>query len=101
MKLVIVTAVEEFNNEIIKLFKNSNIENFSESSIGGYKNIASVLVASNWFSGEKYSNKSNMFFSFTEEENIDDLFNLIEVFNSNIETNNPIKAIVLPIEKFI
>jgi outer membrane protein TolC len=47
------------------------------------------------------SNKSNMFFSFTEEENIDNLFNLIEVFNSNIETNNPIKAIVLPIEKFI
>lgn len=101
MKLVIVTAVEEFHNEIIKLFKNANIENFSESSIDGYKNIASILVASNWFSGEKSSNKSNMFFSFTEEENIDNLFNLIEVFNSNIETSNPIKAIVLPIEKCI
>jgi hypothetical protein len=101
MKLVIVTAVEEFQKDVLKLFKKAHIENFSSSDIDGYKNGSSILMASNWFSGEKVGNESSMFFSFTEEENIDNLFGLIKEFNSNMETNNPIKAIVVPIEKFI
>jgi len=101
MKLVIVTAVEAFHKEVIQLFKKAEIENFSESDIDGHKNSASVLVASNWFSGVKSSNESTMFFSFTKEEKIDALFELIQEFNTNLETNNPIKAIVVPIEKFI
>ena len=101
MKLVIVTAVEEFQKDVLKLFKKANIENFSSSDIDGYKNGSSILMASNWFSGEKGGNESSLFFSFTDEEHIDDLFNLIKEFNSNLETNNPLKAIVVPIEKFI
>jgi hypothetical protein len=101
MKLVIVTVVEEFHKDVIKLFKKAGIESFSESDIDGYKNGSSLLMASNWFSGPKGGNESNMFFSFTEEEHIDALFNLIKDFNTNLETNNPIKAIVVPIEKFI
>ena len=101
MKLVIVTAVEEFQKDVLKLFKKANIENFSSSDIDGYKNGSSILMASNWFSGEKGGNESSLFFSFTDEEHIDDLFNLIKEFNSNLETNNPLKAIFVTIEKFI
>jgi hypothetical protein len=86
---------------VVKLFKRAGIESFSESDIDGYKNGSSLLMASNWFSGTKAGNESNMFFSFTEEEKIDVLFDLIKEFNNNLETNNPIKAIVVPIEKFI
>ena len=101
MKLVIVTAVEEFHKEIIQLFKKANIESFSESEIDGYKQSDSNLSVSNWFSSIKGSAESSMFFSFTEDEKIDVLFNLIEAFNKNVETNNPIKAVVVPIEKYI
>ncbi|WP_456439847.1 hypothetical protein [Psychroserpens sp.] len=101
MKLVIVTAVEEFQKDVLNFFKKSNIENFSSSDIDGYKNASSILMASSWFLGENSGNESLLFFSFTENEKIDDLFNLIEEFNTNLETNNPIKAIVVPIEKFI
>jgi hypothetical protein len=101
MKLVLVTAVEEFQNEVLKLFKEAKIENFSSSDIDGYKNIPSLLVASNWFSGIKGGNESIMYFSFTEDKNIDNLFNLIKEFNKNLETNNPVKAVVVPIEKWI
>ena len=101
MKLVLVTAVEEFQQEILKLFKKANIENFSSSDIDGYKNGASILMASHWFSGGKRGSESSLFFSFTDEEHIDLLFPLIKEFNTNLETNNPIKAIVVPIEKFI
>jgi hypothetical protein len=101
MKLVIVTAVEEYNKEVLKLFKKSNIENFSSSDIDGYKNGSSVLMASNWFSAGKGGNESMMFFSFTEEENINQLFDNIKQFNAEMESNNPIKAIVVPIERYI
>jgi hypothetical protein len=101
MKLVIVTAVEQFQNDVLKLFKKANIKNFSSSNIDGHKNGSSILMASNWFSSGKGGNESSMFFSFTEDKNIDGLFNLIKEFNSNLETNNPLKAVVVPIEKSI
>ncbi|WP_341220386.1 hypothetical protein [Polaribacter atrinae] len=101
MKLVLVTAVEEFQKEVLKIFKKANIKNFSSSDIDGYKNSPELLMASSWFSGEKSGNESRMFFSFTEKEKIDDLFKLMEEFNKELKTNNPLKAIVLPIEKFI
>lgn len=101
MKLVIVTAVEEFQKDVLKLFKDANIESFSSSDIDGYKNVPSVLRTSSWFPSEQGGNESHLFFSFTDDEHVNMLFNLIEVFNTNLETNNPIKAVVLPIEKHI
>ncbi|MDG1728875.1 MAG: hypothetical protein P8K68_14475 [Algibacter sp.] len=101
MKLVIVTAVEEFQKDVLKLFKKANIENFSSSDIDGFKNGSSISIASSWFSGKKGGNESILFFSFTDDEHIDILFNMITKFNTNLETNNPLKAVVVPIEKFI
>ena len=102
MKLLIVTVVEEFEKEILDLFKKANIESFSGSDIDGYKNPTTLLRTSSWFPSQKKSGvESTLFFSFTEEENIDSLFSLIKEFNIDLETNNPIKAVVVPIEKFI
>ena len=101
MKLLIVTVVEQFQNEVLQLFKKANIENFSGSEIDGYKNAPSLLRTSSWFPSQKGRTESSLFFSFTEDEKIDDLFDLIEVFNKNLETNNPIKAVVVPIERCI
>ncbi|XMO87060.1 hypothetical protein AAFN75_01940 [Algibacter sp. AS12] len=101
MKLVIVTAVEQFQKEVSKLFKKANIENYSSSDIDGHKNGSSLLMTSNWFPTEKGGNESSMFFSFTDNQHIDLLFQAITEFNTNLETNNPIKAVVVPIERFI
>ncbi|MBU2940425.1 hypothetical protein KO494_12835 [Lacinutrix sp. C3R15] len=101
MKLVIVTAVEAFQEEVLKLFKKANIHNFSSSDIDGYKNGSSITMASSWFPGDEFGNESRLFFSFAETESIDTLFHLIKEFNANLETNNPLKAVVVPIEKSI
>ncbi|WP_142785890.1 hypothetical protein [Changchengzhania lutea] len=101
MKLLIVTVVEEYHKDIIQLFKDAKIENFSESDIDGYKNPAALLMTSSWFPSSKGGADSRMFFSFTEGKNIDAAFKLIKEFNAELVTNNPIKAIVVPIEKFI
>jgi hypothetical protein len=101
MKLVIVTAVEEFEKSVFQLFKKSGIHSFSHSDIDGYKNGDGTVLAANWFGSQKGSAESLLFFSFTEEGNIDLLFKLIAEFNTQLETNNPVKAVVVPIEKYI
>ena len=101
MKLIMVTVVEQYEKEVIALIKNAGIENFSGSEIGGYKTPLAIKMKSSWFPKIKGGVESSLFFSFTEEDKIDALFELIKVFNSNLETNNPIKAVVVPIERSI
>ncbi len=101
MKLLMVTVVEEFEKEVISLFKQAEIENFSGSDIDGYKTPKSIFLKSNWFPHVRGGVESSLLFSFTEDGKIDVLFELIKEFNLNLETNNPIKAVVLPIERSI
>lgn len=101
MKLIIVTVVEEYHKDILQLFKAAKINNFSESDIDGYKNSPELLVTESWFPMHKGATDSRMFFSFTEDDKIEEAFTLIKEFNKNIVTLNPIRAIVVPIEKYI
>ena len=101
MKLVIVTAVSEFRDTVKKLFYASGIENFSGSEITGFSKSASANTRTGWFQGSSSGASSDMYFSFTEGDKIAQLFQQIETFNQALETNNPIRAVVIPIEEFI
>lgn len=101
MKLLIVTVVNQYEKKVLRLFKDANIENFSGSDIEGFKNASSFMMNSSWFPSERSGADSSMFFSFTEDEKIDVFFSLVEQFNQELETNNPIHAVVVPIERRI
>jgi len=101
MKLLIVTVVDQFEKDVLQLFKKSNIESFSGSDIEGYKNASSFMMNTSWFPSQKSGADSSMFFSFTEDEKIDVFFSLVIQFNEKLETNNPIHAVVVPIERSV
>ncbi len=101
MKLLIVTAVDQFQQEVLALFKKSNIASFSGAEIAGYKQANSFLMNAAWFPSVSAGADSSMFFSFTEEKYINQFFEEVKAFNKNLETNNPIKAVVVNVEKFI
>ncbi|MCC8361101.1 hypothetical protein [Salinimicrobium sediminilitoris] len=101
MKLLLVTTVSEYQKDVLKLFKKAKIEAFSSSEIDGYKNTNSLIATQSWFPGEKGGNESSMFFSFTDEEKITEFFNHVREFNNKLETNNPVRAVVVPIEQSI
>ena len=101
MKLVIVTTVDQYKKEVIKLFRNSEIQNFSESDIEGFKTSVHPSLASNWFASNRFGSDSEMFFAFTELENAKKLFELIKEFNENLDSNNPIKGVIIPVEDYI
>ena len=65
MKLLIVTIVEAFEEDILKLFRKAGIENFSSSDIEGFRDSDTLAIKSSWFPGEKSSTRSVMLFSFT------------------------------------
>lgn len=101
MKLLIVTVVDEFQKDVLQLFKKANIESYSGSDIEGFKNASSFMMNTSWFPSQKSGADSSMFFSFTEDEKIDVFFELIGQFNKHLETNNPVHAVVVPIERSI
>ncbi|TVZ28434.1 hypothetical protein JM83_3563 [Gillisia sp. Hel_I_86] len=101
MKLLIVTFVKEFQKDVLQLLKKANIHNYSGSDIEGFKNASPFMMNSSWFPSEKGGEDSIMFFSFTEEREIDDFFKLVVEYNKKVNTNNPIHAIVVPIERSI
>ena len=102
MKLLIVTVVDEYQKDVLQLFKKANIESYSGSDIEGYKNgTSSFMMNASWFPSQKSGADSSMFFSFTEDKKIDLFFELVKKFNENLETNNPMHAVVVPIERSI
>ncbi|WP_295668813.1 hypothetical protein [uncultured Mucilaginibacter sp.] len=101
MKLLIVTCVKECKNDVYKIFKQANINVFSATDLVGFKNNQTFNIAEEWFARGDEKFDSLMVFSFTADENAE---RGLELFNNYNETNQPdfpIRAFMLPVEKFI
>jgi hypothetical protein len=101
MKFLIVTAVADFREDIIQMFKEAQIDRFSGSEIEGYRNAGSFVLNPSWFMGHGQATESEMYFSFTDDDKIEVLFERLKEYNGRLETDNPVRAIVVPVEKFI
>ena len=47
MKLLLITAIEEFEKDVINILKNSGVKAFSYQSVKGFKNDRNEMK--NWF----------------------------------------------------
>ncbi|MGY5851895.1 hypothetical protein [Salegentibacter sp. F14] len=101
MKLLMVTTVAEYQKGVLKLFKEAGIEAFSTSEIDGYKSNDSLIATQSWFPSEKGGSESLLYLSFTNNKKIDEFFKLVEEYNKHLETDNPIRVVVLPVERAI
>lgn len=99
MKLLIVTAVKAYEKEALKLFKTAKISAFSSGDINGFKTDDHENLIDNWFSSSTNKVQSVLFFTFADEEKISLLMDSLTEFNKEIRSDNPLRAIVLPIEK--
>ncbi|MGI9533230.1 hypothetical protein [Lutimonas sp.] len=99
MKLLIITAVKSYEKQALQLFKEAGILAFSHADINGFKAMNEENLIDNWFSNAAENIKSVLFFTFTEEKKIDSLLEELNQVNKNIKSDNPLKAIVLAIEK--
>lgn len=96
--MIVVTSVGQYKEELLQLFKKAGVERFSGSDISGYRDRGNLLMG-NWFPSESGGSPSIMFFSFAREEKLGELFRLLEEFNREKGGQNPIRAVVVPIER--
>lgn len=99
MKLIIITAVKEFEKDIKQILKKSNIFIFSYQEIIGYRNTTREANLDNWFPGERHENESIMLYAFVKSEDAITLFEQINEFNDKQETLSKVHLAILKVEK--
>ncbi|WP_432671016.1 hypothetical protein [Flavobacterium sp. SM2513] len=99
MKLLIITAIKEFEKEIKHQLKNAKVNTFSYQNVIGYRDSTIDAIESNWFSSEMNKSESILFYAFVKKENVALLFETIDEFNAKQETLSHIHVAVLAIEK--
>jgi nitrogen regulatory protein PII len=99
MKLLLITAIKEFEKEIKLILKKSEVKSFSYKDVKGFKDNSEDAMAANWFATNMQENESVLFYAFVKEEKVETLFELIEVFNKAQVTKSNIHVAVLNIER--
>ncbi len=99
MKLVIITAIKQFEKDIKLQLKKAEVKTFSFKEVTGYRDSSEDAIESNWFSSEMNQTESLVFYAFVKKENVDMLFKLINDFNDKQKTLSHIHVAVLNIEK--
>ena len=101
MKLFIVACLKDNQEDVQQLLIQANIGIFSITDMIGFKqnNVANLLE--NWFASGDEQFDSMFVFSFTTSENVDNCMRLIEEFNTKSQSQFPIRAFVVPVEKSI
>ena len=99
MKLLIITAILDFENDIKQMLKKAHVKTFTFKEVKGFTDLSEEAIESNWFAGNIHETESILFYAFVKKENIDPLFDLVNDFNANQESQSNIHIAVLNIEK--
>jgi nitrogen regulatory protein PII len=99
MKLVIITAIKEFEKDIKLQLRKADVKTFSFRDVTGYRDSTEDAVESNWFSSEMNQTESILFYAFVKKENVNMLFELINNFNQQQQSLSQIHVAVINIEK--
>lgn len=99
MKLVIITAIKQFEKDIKLQLKKANVKTFSFRDVTGYRDSTEDAVETNWFSSEMNQTESILFYAFVKNETVDVLFDTINDFNNKQKTLSHIHVAVMNIEK--
>lgn len=101
MELLIITAVQAFEEDIKKLLKKSKVMAYSHMDVNGYKDLSEEPQEDNWFASGSGEHKSALFYAFVEKEHVDTVLDAIKSLNDEQDTKSHIHALVLEIKKSI
>lgn len=99
MKLLLITAVKEFEKDIKLMLKKAGVKSFSYKDVNGFKDNAEEALETNWFAANEQETESVLFYAFVHKDKVDGLFEMVKEFNKEQETMSHIHIAVLNIEK--
>lgn len=100
MKLILITAINEFEKDVIEILRKSGVKSFSYQNVNGYINTMETDIE-NWFGSAHEEVDSLLFTVFVEKDKVDDIYKKIEEFNSKQESLSQVHIASLTIEKSI
>ncbi len=101
MKIVIIYCVKAFYNRLQELYKQADVNIYSEFDVKGHDKDENSDVASNWFASGKDYYDSITTFAFVEEAKAEKLLQLIDDYNAHSECKSPIHGYMLNVEKSV
>jgi len=101
MKLLIITAVREFQKEIKSILKKSDVKVYSYKDVIGYRDASELSLQQNWFANDMNEGNAVFFYAFVKKENVDLVFDLVTAFNEKQLTKSTIHVAVVNIERTI
>lgn len=99
MKLVIITAVSAFENDMKLMLKEAGVSVFSCQKVTGYKDVSNSDIEGNWFAGEMIANDSIMCYAFASEAATENVLQLADAFNEAQTFLSKLHVAVVSIEK--
>jgi hypothetical protein len=99
MKLVVITAVREFEKEIKRILKKAEVLSFSYTEVTGHVSKAEGKIEESWFVSSDHGTDSLLFYVFVKKENVDTIFTESQLVNDRQETKSRIHIAVLNIEQ--
>lgn len=99
MKLLLITAVKEFEKDIKLMLKKTGVNSFSYKEVKGFKDNSEEALEANWFAANEQEIESILFYAFVDKERVDELFEMVKDFNAKQISKSNIHLAVLNIEK--
>ena len=102
MKVVIVLCVKSFQDDLNKIFKESDITAYSEVDVKGIsRKPCDTCEELNWFAPSQNYYESIAVFAFVEEDKGNVLLENVDKFNETVECCSPVHAFMLGVDKFV
>ncbi|TDR23031.1 hypothetical protein [Flavobacterium cheniae] len=100
MKLVLITAIAEFEKDVKKMLKEAKVKSYSYRDVKGFRDASEENVESNWFGSEMNETDSIVFYAFILQQNLDTLFQEVNQFNKEQKTISKVHLAVFSVEKY-
>ncbi len=100
MKLLVVITIEEYAEELRKIFKENKVPSYSETEVNNFRLFDEANESENWFGNRQVSMEGKLFFTFMNDETAGNLVQAIKKFSKDCQCNNPIRVFQLAVEKY-
>ena len=100
MKLVIITAIAEFEKDIKKMLKEAKVKSYSYKDVKGFRDTSAENIEDNWFGSEISETDSIVFYAFILQQNLDTLFDEVSTFNKNQKSVSKVHLAVLTVDQY-
>ncbi|MEQ8908883.1 MAG: hypothetical protein RIC95_06810 [Vicingaceae bacterium] len=97
--MLVITAVQSYQEMIVRILKESNIHAFSSTNVLGHVNHQDPNLEDNWFGGDVQNYQSILYFALLPTEQIEKVFEAVNKINEEAQSKSKIHLSVMGVER--